>query len=177
MALSIQKRWEINFLKKHIYGPKWNDNQISEFLGIHRNTVKKWVERYEESGDVEDIEGRGRKRKTLAREDQQLISLFENNEEMTLAKAQSIMKRRKLDISKATIWNRLREAEFKATFPLSKPLLTSQHIQRRLKWCELAGLMIKIYKRALLPSMKKFNFDKDSDWQFQEDNHPKHTSN
>ena len=58
MALSIEKRWEIILLKKHIYGPKWNDNQISEFLGIHRNTVKKWVERYEETGDVEDIEGR-----------------------------------------------------------------------------------------------------------------------
>ena len=73
----------------------------------------------------------------MAREGEQLISLFENNEEMTLAKAQSIMKRRKLDISKATIWNRLHEAGFKATFPLSKPLLTSQHIQRRLEWCEL----------------------------------------
>src|SRR5579883_304706 len=56
---------------------------------------------------------------------------------MTLAKAQSIMKRRKLDISKATIWNRLHEAGFKATFPLSKPLLTSHHIQRRLEWCQL----------------------------------------
>ncbi len=65
MALSIQKRWEIIFLKKHIYGPKWNDNEISEFLGVDRKTVKKWVGRYEETGDVEDIEGRGRKRKTF----------------------------------------------------------------------------------------------------------------
>lgn len=60
MALSIQKRWEIIFLKKHIYGPKWNDNEISEFLGVDRKTVKKWVERYEKTGNVEDIEGRGR---------------------------------------------------------------------------------------------------------------------
>lgn len=179
----------------------------------------------------------------MAQEDEQLLTLFENHEDMTLARAQAIMKRRNLDISKATICNRLHEAGFKATFPLSKPLLTSEHIRRRLEWCELmesidwnkvifsdettfwlkptkrrywtrgstrkvvrvvkhpqkihvwgcfcsegfgklfifkqnlsAQLMVKIYKNALIPSMKKFSFDKDSGWQFQEDNDPKHTS-
>ncbi len=138
MALSIQKRWEIIFLKKHIYGPKWNDNQISEFLGIHRNTVKKWVERYEETGNVEDIEGRGRKRKTLAREDEQLISLFENNEEMTLAKAQSIMKRRKLDIYQkqqyGTDYTKL-DSKQHSHFPNHYSLPSI--FKGDLKWCEL----------------------------------------
>jgi transposase len=74
---------------------KWKDNEISEFSGVDRKTVKKWVERYENTGNVEDMEGR---EKLLAREDEQLLTLFENHENITLVRAQSIMKRRKLDI-------------------------------------------------------------------------------
>ena len=87
MALSIQKRWEIIFLNKHPYGPKMNQNRIAKYLGIDKSTVKVWIQRYEDTGDVQNLEGRGRKRKTSAEEDNGIIELFQDDEEMTLTRS------------------------------------------------------------------------------------------
>jgi transposase len=62
MTLSIHKRWEIVFLVKHEKGPKYNYSKASKYLDISRNTVKKWIKRY---GDVQDLEGRERKKERL----------------------------------------------------------------------------------------------------------------
>ena len=54
MALSIQKRWEIIFLYSHEYGPKWSQNRIAKYFNISSHTVKKWIDRYKNTGDVKD---------------------------------------------------------------------------------------------------------------------------
>jgi len=59
MSLTIQKRWEIVFLKKHRLGPKLDNTKIAKEIGCSRDTVRTWVERYEETGDVLDEEGNG----------------------------------------------------------------------------------------------------------------------
>ena len=50
MALSIQKRWEIIFLHKHEHGPKWGFKKIAKYLNIDKTTVKRWIDRYENTG-------------------------------------------------------------------------------------------------------------------------------
>lgn len=243
MSLSNHRRWEIIFLLKHPHGPKWSEYKVGKYLGIDRKTVQKWVKRYEETGDVQDLEGRGRNRKTLDKIDKKIIRLFEKDNTMTLSRARALLKRKNIHLSIATISRRLHEAGFFQKMPLSKPLLNSGHIQKRLEWCSqvteidwnkvifsdessfvLKGIkkkywsrginrkifhvvkhpqkihvwgcfcskgfgklhifkenltaagMVKIYNRALLPSITMFDFDKDNDWLFQQDNDPKHTS-
>ena len=242
MALSNQRLWEI-FLSKHPHGPKWSQHKVSEYLVIDRKTVRKWVKRYEETGDIQDLESRGRKRKTLNRVDKKLIHLFEKDSTMTLTRARTFFERRNIHLSLATISSRLHEAGYSQRIPLTKPLLSSDHIKKRVEWCSqvtevdwnkvvfsdestfilkaykkkywsigihrkifrvlkhpkkihiwgclcsngfgklyifkenlTAAGMVKIYRKALLPSISMFGFDKDNGWLFQEDNYPKNTS-
>lgn len=243
MALSIQKRWEIVFLSKHEKGPKWNESQVSRYLRIDRQTVRRWVTRYEESGDVQDLERKGRKRKTSMRNDNAIIRLFEKDPSMTLNRARAQLKRRRIEVSNQTISRRLHEVGMTALPPIFKPLLNSNHIKKRLQWCQQVSeidwnkvvfsdestfelnpkrrlywskgrnrvvkrivkhpqkihvwacfcangfgrlfifknnlnalLMVRIYERALLPSLSDFGFDQEEGWLFQQDNDPKHRS-
>ena len=75
MELSIQQRWGIIFLYLHKLGPKLSIYTIAKELQYSRKTVKTWIDRYQETGDVQDKEGRSRKRKTLEREDLDIISM------------------------------------------------------------------------------------------------------
>lgn len=243
MALSIQKRWEIIFLHKHPHGPKWTVYKISQYLHISRNTVQKWIDRYEETEDIHDLPGRGRKKKTTPKTDQAIVALFEKDKNMNLTRARALLESRNIRLSISTISRRLHEAGYFQKMALSKPLLTLDHMKKRLLWCEqvaevdwnkvifsdeatfwireykkkywgrvndqkvirtvkhpqkvhvwgcfsaagfgklfifkeilIAKLLVKIYRTALLPSMKQFGFDEDIGWLFQEDNDPKHTS-
>jgi transposase len=81
MALSIKKRWEIIFLSKHPRGPKMNITQIGKELRCARAAVRTWLQRYEETGDVQDKEGRGRNRKTTERQDNMIGALMEQDTE------------------------------------------------------------------------------------------------
>ena len=74
MSLSIQKRWEIIFLSKHRLGPKLSP--VAKEVGYSKPTVAHWLKRYQETGDIQDQECRGRKRKTSPNEDHLLLKLI-----------------------------------------------------------------------------------------------------
>ena len=74
MSLSNYRRWEIIFLLKRPYDPKCSQYKISKYLRIDRKTMQNWVKRYEETGDVQDLEGRERNRKTLNKIDKKINS-------------------------------------------------------------------------------------------------------
>ena len=73
MVLSIQKRWEIVFLHFQKLGPKLSIRMIAKKLQYSQDTVRTWINRYQETGDIQDEEGRGRKRKTSEKEDKKLF--------------------------------------------------------------------------------------------------------
>lgn len=49
-------------------------NEIADTVGCHRETVQRWIRRYEEVGDVKRRVGSGRPRKTTQREDMRLLA-------------------------------------------------------------------------------------------------------
>ena len=104
--------------------------------------MQNWVKRYEETGDVQDLEGRGRNRKILNKIDKKIITLFEKNDTMTLSRARAFLERKNIHLSIATISRRLHEAGFFQKVPLSKPLLNFGHIQKRLEWCTASDVKI-----------------------------------
>ena len=75
MSLLIKSRWEIVFLACHPLGPKMSVGKIVKFIKCSMSTVQKWISKYQETGDVQDDEVRGRKREKLEKEDTQIISL------------------------------------------------------------------------------------------------------
>ena len=141
MALSIQKRWEIVFLHNHEYGSKSGNKIISKYLNIDKNTVKRWIIRYKETGDIMDKEGRGHKKSTSAEEDQLILSLFERNDKMSLTLCKHILERKEIVVSNNTISRRLAEAGFRYRSPLMKPLLSSDHMKKRVEWCNQMSSM------------------------------------
>ena len=104
-------------------------------MHISEHIVNKWISKYQETGDIMDQEGRGRKKKTSTKIDKAIITLFENDERMTLKEAQRRLKRKGIELSIPTISKRLHEFGFVNQSPLKKPLLSSSHMKKRVQWC------------------------------------------
>ena len=87
------------------------------------------------TGDVKDRPRPGRPRCTTPREDRQLFRLvrrfpFANSTDL---KRMWLPRRQ---ISMGTVRNRLHSAGYRARRPVKRPLLTRQHKQKRLGWCQ-----------------------------------------
>lgn len=136
MALSLKKRWEIVFLKKHRLGPKLNNTRIAKEVGCTRQTVRTWVERYEQTGDVQDQEGRGRNRITTEKEDQMIGNLMAEDSDRSAANISNIMEAKGVTISPPSVRRRLIEQGWKYKHPLTKPLLKDDHRRQRMLWAK-----------------------------------------
>ena len=134
MQLSIQKRWEIIFLYLHELGPKLSIKAIARRLKCSKDTVQSWIDRYQETGNIQDEEGRGRKRKTTEKEDLDIITIVKKQRTSTLADISTVMSKQGTDISYQTVKRRLNEQGLYKLQPLKKPLLSDDHRENRLKW-------------------------------------------
>lgn len=134
MALNIRKRWEIVFLNQHEQGPKWSEKRIGKYLNISKTTVKKWLNRFKETG-VQDLKGRGRPKILNSEIEKQLFDMFKENEHLTLRDAKIKLRRFNVEASTSTISRTLKCLGFKYKTPIFKPLLNSTHIKKRLQFC------------------------------------------
>ena len=136
MELSIQQRWEIIFLHHHKLGPKLSIRALVKELHYSKDTVQTWINRYQETGDVQDEERRGRKRKTSEKEDLNIISIAKKLRTSSSADISKLMSRKGTDISSRTVRHRLNEKGLYKLQPLKKPLLSDTHRHNRLKWAK-----------------------------------------
>ena len=84
----------------------------------------------------------GRPRVTTPKQDQQVIALSEKETFVTSQDITNRLNKKGLDISHRTVRRRLNEAGAKYNRPLTKPLLTENHREKRLKWAEDQRLRI-----------------------------------
>ena len=136
MAFSIQKRWEIIFLHTHKLGPRLSIRAIAQELQCSRDTVQTWINRYEKTGDVQDEEGRGRKRKTSEQEDTNIVTMAKRLRSSTLKDISTSVRKQGTNISRATVKCRLDEQGLYKLQPLKKPLLSDTHRLNRVKWAK-----------------------------------------
>ena len=132
MEFPIQKCWEIIFLHLHRLGPKLSIRSIAKEIQCSKNTVENWIHRYQKTGDVQDEEGRGRKRKTSEREDLDIVAIAKKNRTKTLAEISTSMNKQGTALSIATVSRRLKEQSLYKLQPLKKPLLSDTHRDNRL---------------------------------------------
>src|SRR5579871_6135099 len=136
MQLSIQQRLEIIFLHLHRLDPKLSIRIIAEELNYSIYTVKTWIHRYQETGDIQDEEKKGRKRKTSEREDLDIITIAKKNRTKTLAEFSISIDKQGTAISKATVGRRLNEQGLYKLQLLKKSLLSDTHRDNRLEWAK-----------------------------------------
>src|SRR5579871_717374 len=109
---------------------------IARELKYSRDTVKIWINRYQESGDVQDEEGRDRKRKTSEAEDINIISMIKKLRTRSSAEISQIMNEQRIYISSVIVRKRLNEQGLFKLQPLAKPLLSDNHRDNRLEWAK-----------------------------------------
>src|SRR5579871_6597976 len=136
MEFSIEKCWEIIFLHLHRLGSKLSTRAIARELQYSRNTVITWIHRYQKTGDVQDKEGRDRKRKTSERKDLDIVTIAKKNRTKTLADISTSMDKQGTTLSKATIKRRLNKQGLYKLQLLKKPLLLDSHRDNRLEWAK-----------------------------------------
>ena len=146
MSPALHQRYEIIFLGKHIYGPKFSQTKIAKIMKCHRNTVKLWLNRWEETKVLSDHSRPGPPRSTKAEEDQLMVDLTTEEMDATNETVKQELEKKKVVISNRTIRRRLHEAGLEYMRPLSKPLLNEQHRQRRVQWART----MKNYDRSLV---------------------------
>jgi transposase len=136
MELSLEKRYEIVFLRLHPAGPKWSFEKIAKRVHCSKPTVIYWVNKYQENPDLSTAERPGRPRITTAKQDKRITAMAEKEHNITATQIQKKMEERNVEISARTVRRRLHEAGGKYTNEILKPLLTDDHQRKRLQWAK-----------------------------------------
>ena len=133
MLLSLDKRYEIVFLSYHPMGPKLGIKAVAKAINCAKSTVQYWLNRWKESKDLSDSKRTGRPRGITEKIDQRISDLATNDNIATTHDIRRVLKRQHAEISQETIRRRMKEHGTKFSPPISKPLLTEKHRQKRLK--------------------------------------------
>lgn len=136
MSAAYAKRFEAVFLCSHPKGPKLSFTSAAKYMHKSTRFVKKWVNRYKETKNVDDFPNRGLKRKTDTREDKMIFRLFEKNPTLSLRKGQVFLAKKGINISTMTLKRRLDEFGVKWQSTMLKPLLSQKHVKNRLAWAD-----------------------------------------
>lgn len=136
MELSLEKRYEIVFLRQHPAGPKWSFGKIAKKVRCSKSTAIYWVESYKKNRDLSTKERAGRPRITTAKQDERITRIAEKEHDVTAVEIQKKMKKLSLEVGVHTVRRRLREAGGKYVNEISKPLLSEEHRKKRLKWAK-----------------------------------------
>ena len=80
-TLTIENRWEIVFLARHRLGPKLNPAAIAKEVRCSGNTVRYWLKRYEETGDVLEEKSSGRPHCTTPKQDEKIVQMADSDPE------------------------------------------------------------------------------------------------
>jgi transposase len=136
MALPLHQRYEIVFLSQHSLGPKLSHAAVAKAVHCGVTTVKYWLKRWKQSKDLTDSNRTGRPRATTQKQDKKIVSVTERQTFATSRDITNRMARSGVMVSDRTVRRRLNEAGAKYNRPLSKPLLTEGHREKRLKWAQ-----------------------------------------
>ena len=127
MVLSPHKRYEIIFLSNHPLGPQLSYTDMAKTVHCSTSTVKYWLNRWNESKDLDDSPRSGRPRATTQEQDQRIVSLADQQTFVTAQDIANQLKQEGVVVRERTVQRCLNEAGAKYNKPISKPLLTEHH--------------------------------------------------
>ncbi|KAK3879473.1 hypothetical protein Pcinc_015932 [Petrolisthes cinctipes] len=108
-------------------------SEISRELGLSRNTVTKWIRRYEEEGHVSTRPRTGRPRITTVEHD---ALLFDAAVQSPFKTSMTLTRELNLPCSARTTRTRLVDSGLASRVPARKPSLSPQHMAERLRFAQ-----------------------------------------
>lgn len=109
-------------------------DRAAKYMNKSKAFVNKWVKRYSETKNVDDLPERGKTKSTSSAENKRILQIFMKNPLLSLRSGQEKLKKNGLSISIDTIRRRLMENGLKFRSTMKKPLLTEKHTGKRLSW-------------------------------------------
>ncbi|GAB1862215.1 Mos1 transposase HTH domain-containing protein [Camponotus japonicus] len=134
MSTAYASRFEAMFLCSHPKGPKMSFAMASRYMGKSVSFVKKWVKRYNDMKNVDDLPERGTRRSTSKENDKAILKIFAKNPGCSLRKAKLILSKKGVEVSLNIIRRRLRDANYMWRCTKLKPFLSEKHVEKRLLW-------------------------------------------
>ena len=99
MALPMHQRYEIVFLSQHPLGPKLGHKSVAKVVKCSTLTVQYWLSRWKQSKDRGDSARTGRPRATTPKQDQQILSLAEQQTFVTSRDITNQLNRKRVKIN------------------------------------------------------------------------------
>lgn len=131
--LSVKNRSAILTLHQEGYTIR----KIAEKLKFSKSTVHLIINRFKETGGLEDKNRPGRSRATTSAEDQHIKLISKRNRRLTAPEiASQINQDRNKPVSVSTVKRRLQEADLHGRIATRKPLLRRGNKQKRLLWAK-----------------------------------------
>ena len=110
MSLPVYKQYEVVLLTRHPLRPKLGQKAVAKILKCSPATVKYWLKKWKRTKDLSDSIRTDRPRSTTQKQDQQIISLAEQEMFATSRDIAKKMKKKRVLISDRTVRRRLNEA-------------------------------------------------------------------
>ena len=107
--------------------------KVGPELGIPRQTVASFLDRYDECGFIANLPRSGRPRKTTAATDRFIARTAESETRVPMREISNIVN---ADVSERTLHRRLLEAGIRKWKAVRRPLLNEKHAAQRLKWAQ-----------------------------------------
>ncbi|KOC58711.1 hypothetical protein WH47_05254 [Habropoda laboriosa] len=99
MSAAYASRFEAVFLCNHPEGPKMSFAAASRYMGKSVSFIKKWVKRYEDVKNVDDLPERGKRCSTSEKDDKAILRIFEKNPGCSLRKAKLLLAKKGVEVS------------------------------------------------------------------------------
>ena len=107
---------------------------MPRYLRIDESTVRYWLERYETTGDVEVQQKTGRSQSTTEKQDMMIKSMVVQHPTESAGQIAVRLSSKGIRVIESTLRRRFKEAGIQSMKPTAKPLLSNDHIKRRLEW-------------------------------------------
>jgi len=130
MTLSVYQRYEIVFLSHHSLSPKLSHTAVAKAVHCGVTTVKYWLKRWKQSKDLSVSNRSYRPRATTQKQDQQIVSLAEQQTFVTSRDITNQINRKGATINERTVRRRLNEAGAKYTVNLYGSQYSPKVIER-----------------------------------------------
>jgi len=111
-----------------------NGDRIHALTKINRSTVFYNLKKLREKENVDHRKGNGRRKKITAEASRAIGQYVRRDSSLSLKTITNKLTQKGIDVSTSTVSRHLKEHNYKKALPITTPMLTSAHKEKRVEW-------------------------------------------